>query len=1116
MPRSPHSLWYKDAVIYELHVKAFRDSNGDGVGDFRGLIEKLDYLEALGVTAIWLLPFYPSPQRDDGYDISDYRGVHPDYGTLRDAKQFVREAHKRGMKVITELVVNHTSDQHPWFQAARRARPGSAQRDYYVWSDTDEKFPETRIIFSDTESSNWTWDPVAGQYFWHRFFSHQPDLNHNNPRVVRAVIRILRFWLKIGVDGLRLDAIPYLCVREGTNNENLPETHAVIKQIRAAVDAEFDDRMLLAEANQWPEDVIEYFGDGDECHLAYHFPLMPRIFMALRQEDRRPVTEILRRTPPIPDSCQWAVFLRNHDELTLEMVTDEERDYMYREYAHDPRMRINVGIRRRLAPLLNNDRASIELLNSLLFSFPGTPIIYYGDELGMGDNIFLGDRDGVRTPMQWSMDRNAGFSTADPARLYLPVIMDPVYGYQAINVEAQERSRSSLLQFMRRLISLRRQHKAFGRGSMEFLDADNRKVLAYLRRYQGETILCVANLSRFVQPVELDLREFDGFTPVEMIGRTEFPTIGELPYFLTLGGHAFYWFRLEPQPEPVHMGGDAAVQHAEQEALPVLTVSRGGNLLDDDCRYVLEQEVLPPYLQRQRWYRSKARELVSLRLVDWSKLGGKFFLVLAEAAYEDDTRERYVLTLKAVTGAAADKLAAEVPGSVIARLRTPTGEGVICDALADRTSGASLYAAMADGREFTTAQGGLLRAFPSRGADGRTPPRLAVKAVRYLGVEQSNTSIVLDDQMIMKFFRVVEPGINPDLEIGLHLTERTAFRRMPRVQGGLVYRDAEGHEATLAMLQEFVPNQGDGWKHGVIAAREALSHLAAAGWPTPPPLPAVAPAMLDVQSMPGPLADAAADFVARARDLGRDTAACHRALSQERRRADFTPRPMTTVELETFADGAVRRLQHVLEILNNQARDLPEDLHEAADAVLAAGPELIGRLQRLPRLRDAGQRIRVHGDYHLGQVLVTDAGWLLLDFEGEPLRTLQERREKQSPLKDVAGMLRSLDYAAQTVRLEDDAPAATGARSGWAAHWSLWLGAAFLEGYLAGVAGTALLSTDPAARDVLLDAFLLDKAFYELDYELNNRPDWVRVPLMGIAAIARRGAPEGGETNEVE
>ncbi len=1118
MARRPHSLWYKDAIIYELHVKAFRDSNGDGCGDFRGLIEKLDYLEALGVTAIWLLPFYPSPRRDDGYDISDYRGIHPDYGTLRDFKAFVREAHKRGMRVITELVVNHTSDQHPWFQAARRAKPGSAMRDFYVWSDTDEKFPETRIIFSDTESSNWTWDPVAGQYYWHRFFSHQPDLNHNNPRVVQAVIRTLRFWLKTGVDGLRLDAIPYLCVREGTTNENLPETHAVIKQIRAAVDAEFDDRLLLAEANQWPEDVVEYFGEGDECHLAYHFPVMPRIFMALRQEDRRPITEILRRTPPIPDTCQWALFLRNHDELTLEMVTDEERDYMYREYAADPRMRLNAGIRRRLAPLLNNDRQSIELLNSLLFSFPGTPILYYGDELGMGDNIYLGDRDGVRTPMQWSLDRNAGFSTADPARLYLPVIMDPVYGYQALNVEAQERSRSSMLHFMRRLVSLRRQHKAFGRGTMEFLDADNRKVLAYLRRYQGETILCVANLSRFTQPVQLDLREFDGWTPVEMIGRTEFPTIGELPYFLTLGAHAFYWFRLEPQPEPIHAGGpsQAAIQQTDHETLPLLAIARPGDLLEPDSRYVLEQEVLPDYLVRQRWYRGKARELISVRLVDWSKLGGGFFLALAEAGYEDGGHERYALTLKAITGKAAGRVAAELPGSVMARLRTATGAGVLCDALVDRTSGAGLYAAMADGREFATEHGGVIRAFPVRGADGAAPPRLAARRLRHLGVEQSNTSIVLDDTAIMKLFRVVETGPNPDLEIGLHLTERTSFTRMPRVQGGVIYRDPDGAESTLAMLQEFVPNEGDGWKHGLIAVRAALENLAAAGWPAPPPPVLAPPAALDPASMPAPLREAAGTFPQLARRLGADTAACHRALAQEKRRADFTPRPLTGVELETVADGAVRRAQHILEVLNAGVGALPEELHELADRVLGAGPQLLARFQHLTRLREAGQRIRVHGDYHLGQVLLTGEDWLLLDFEGEPMRPLADRRQKQSPLKDVAGMLRSFDYAAQAVRLEapaDLAPEVAAARAGWCGAWSQWLGAAFVAGYLEGVEGADLLPPDAEARDTLLDAFLLDKAFYELEYELSNRPDWVGVPLAGIAAIAARRPAEPGPEN---
>ena len=470
------ALWYKDAIIYELHVKAFFDKSGDGMGDFRGLIAKLDYLQNLGVNTLWLLPFYPSPLKDDGYDISDYRGVHPDYGTLRDFRQFIREAHARGLRVITELVINHTSDQHPWFQAARRAKPGSSARRTYVWSDTDTKYPETRIIFTDTESSNWAWDPVAGAYYWHRFFSHQPDLNLNNPQVVKAVIRVLNFWLDLGVDGLRLDAVPYLCVREGTNNENLPETHAVIKEIRRQVDRHYQNRMLLAEANQWPEDTAAYFGDGDECHMAFHFPLMPRIYMALRQEDRYPITEILERTPAIPDSCQWALFLRNHDELTLEMVTDEERDYMYREYAKDPRMRVNVGIRRRLAPLLDNSRRRMELLNSLLFSLPGTPIIYYGDEIGMGDNVFLGDRNGVRTPMQWSADRNAGFSKADPAGLYLPVIMDPVYGYTAINVEAQERDPSSLLHFLKRMISLRRQHKAFGRGSIEGLRPENRTV----------------------------------------------------------------------------------------------------------------------------------------------------------------------------------------------------------------------------------------------------------------------------------------------------------------------------------------------------------------------------------------------------------------------------------------------------------------------------------------------------------------------------------------------------------------------------------------------------------------------------------------------------------------
>ncbi|MDD5759992.1 MAG: maltose alpha-D-glucosyltransferase, partial [Desulfobulbaceae bacterium] len=627
MPKKSQSppLWYKDAIIYELHVKAFCDSSSDGYGDFQGLISKLDYIQGLGVNTLWLLPFYPSPLRDDGYDIADYRGVHPDYGTLRDFRQFVKEAHSRGLKVITELVINHTSDQHPWFQAARRAKPGSAHHRYYIWSDTNTKFPETRIIFTDTETSNWAWDPVAGAYYWHRFFSHQPDLNLNNPKVVKAVSRVLNFWLDIGVDGLRLDAVPYLCVREGTNNENLPETHAVIKEIRKEMDRHYNDRMLLAEANQWPEDTAAYFGDGDEAHMAFHFPLMPRIYMALRQEDRRPIIDILESTPEIPDSCQWGIFLRNHDELTLEMVTDEERDYMYREYAKDPRMRVNVGIRRRLAPLLDNSRRRMELLNSLLFSLPGTPVMYYGDEIGMGDNFFLGDRNGVRTPMQWSADRNAGFSKADPARLYLPVIMDPVYGYTTINVEAQERDPSSLLHFMKRMIALRRQHKAFGRGSIEFLRPENRKVLVYVRRYKTEVILVVANLSRFVQPAELDLSEFKGWVPVEMIGRTDFPTIGELPYFITIGPHSFYWFRLEAPAEPISFPKSQSAGVRPPSSVTISENWRG--LLDGVFQHVLENEILPSWLPDQRWFRSKFRTITGVSVSDWTKMSGGFFVV---------------------------------------------------------------------------------------------------------------------------------------------------------------------------------------------------------------------------------------------------------------------------------------------------------------------------------------------------------------------------------------------------------------------------------------------------------------------------------------------------------
>src|SRR5262245_37993940 len=697
-------LWYKDAIIYETHVKAFHDSNGDGIGDFPGLIERLDYLQDLGVTCLWLLPFFPSPLRDDGYDIADYTNVHPSYGTLEDFKAFLSAAHDRSLKVIIELVVNHTSDAHPWFQAARKAPPGSPERDIYVWSDTDKKYSDVRIIFTDTEKSNWTWDPVANAYYWHRFFSHQPDLNFDNPQVLSRVLEAMRFWLDLGVDGLRLDAIPYLIERDGTNSENLPETQAIIKLIREALDSRYDARMLLAEANQWPTDVRPYFGDGDECHMAFHFPVMPRIFMALRMEDRHPITDIMKQTPEIPETCQWGLFLRNHDELTLEMVTADERDYMYLAYSADPRMKINVGIRRRLAPLMENDRRRIELLNSLLFSFPGTPIIYYGDEIGMGDNIYLGDRNGVRTPMQWSPDRNAGFSKADPARLYSPIIMDPVYGYEAVNVEAEISDSSSLLHWMRNMIALRKLFKVFGRGTIEFLHPKNHKVLAYLRRYENDQILCVANLSRFAQPVELDLSAFAGMKPIEMFGYSEFPTLGTAPYQLSLNPYGFYWFELQRAAESVEVRSTG-----QPEEVTALRVAGWRELFESETGEILETEILPAFLTSQRWFGGNGRQIDSVRIRDWVELRGydpSFAIVLLRVRYVDGGSEAYSLPLAmTVSHGDTSRPKDKTSDKVLGRVLLPDGPGLLHDALIDDSVDRALLDFIRSAKEFRSRRG---------------------------------------------------------------------------------------------------------------------------------------------------------------------------------------------------------------------------------------------------------------------------------------------------------------------------------------------------------------------------------------------------------------------------
>ncbi len=812
-------FWYKDAVIYQAHVRAFFDSTNDGVGDFTGLTQKLEYLEGLGINCLWLLPFYPSPLRDDGYDIADYENIHPSYGTLADFDRFVEEAHRRNIRIVTELVINHTSDQHPWFQAARRAPAGSPERDFYVWSETNRKYEGVRIIFTDTETSNWSWDDTAKAYYWHRFFHHQPDLNFDNPAVLDAVVRVMRFWFDRGVDGLRLDAVPYLIEREGTICENLPETHDILKKIRAELDLQYGDRMLLAEANQWPADVRPYFGDGDECHMAFHFPLMPRMFMAVRLEDRHPIVEILRQTPDIPENCQWAMFLRNHDELTLEMVTDEERDYMYQAYAADPQMRINVGIRRRLAPLMENSRRRIELLNSLLMSMPGTPVLYYGDEIGMGDNIYLGDRNGVRTPMQWTGDRNAGFSRADPARLFAPPIMDPVYGYQGINVEAQERSPFSLLNWMKRLIGLRKQFRVFGRGSIEFLPAQNRKVLAYVRRHEEETILCVANLSRSVQPIELDLSRFKGLTPVELLGLTEFPRIGDLPYFLTLGGYAFYWFRLQQAAAPISARVTPGEPVEVTEAPALFMGVAWDTLLEGNVRTLIERDLLMGFLQRQRWFGAKARPMRSARFVDWGVLRRApqpLFLTIVEVEFADGGRDRYFLPLAICSHGETQGLRERAGHAILANI-AGARKAVLFDGWLDDGFARALLEVIEKQEQNRTRRGNT-RALQTgrfaaiRGTDDLPPRRVTA--------EQSNTSLIFGDRLFLKLFRRLDSGINPDFEIGRYLTEQAGFTRVPAVLGALEYATVgEVVPSTLAMLQELVDSQADGWAHATDEVR---------------------------------------------------------------------------------------------------------------------------------------------------------------------------------------------------------------------------------------------------------------------------------------------------------
>ena len=1093
-------LWYKDALIYELHVRAFNDSDADGSGDFRGLMEKLSYLQDLGVSAIWLLPFYPSPLRDDGYDISDYTNVNPMFGTLSDASAFVKEAHHRGIRVINELVCNHTSDQHPWFQRARRSRPGSAARDFYVWSDTNQRYQDARIIFKDSETSNWTWDHLAGAYYWHRFYSHQPDLNYDNPKVKDAVLKALDFWLDLGIDGVRLDAVPYLYEREGTNCENLPETHQFLKEMRRHTDSNYSNRMLLAEANQWPEDAVTYFGQGDECHMSFHFPLMPRLFMSIRMEDRFPIIDILAQTPPIPDISQWALFLRNHDELTLEMVTDEERDYMYRAYTQDRLARLNLGIRRRLAPLLGNDRRRIELMNGLLFSLPGTPVLYYGDEIGMGDNIFLGDRNGVRTPMQWSADRNAGFSRANRQRLYLPVITDPEYHYETVNVEAQGQNPHSLLSWMKRLIALRKRHRAFGRGTLELLRPENRKVLSYVRRYESEQILCIANLSRFLQAVELDLSKWKGLVPVELFSSNEMPVVGDAPYFLTLGPHSFYWFSLEPRQAPTVQSDGASAA----ASLPEIRVTgTWESVLTGPSKERLETLLLG-YVRHRRWFAGKARRLKSAQISDVVPVPGVVggaYLTTVVISYAEGDPDTYQLPLAFASVAESPHILERWPYSAIAwvRVHGEEGRGLLYDALGPPAFAEAVLGAIARRRRATGGQGTLIGSTTRAFLRLRGPETVRLEAALSVA-EQSNNSVVFGERLILKVFRRLEEGINPELEVGRFLTEKTNFAQIAPLAGSLEYRRDVGEPVTLAVLQGYVPNQGDAWQYTLNTLARFLQG--------PALLDADPPAMprnllqASAAELPEVAAKTFGAYLESARLLGRRTAELHGALASDAEDPAFAPERITPQDQRSIYQSMSGLAMRSTDLLRTQLTRLPPDTREEAKQVLELEPRIATIFKRFLSRRQNTTRIRIHGDYHLGQVLYTGHDFVIIDFEGEPTRTLYERRLKRLALRDVAGMLRSFDYASQAALRSDQLRADALPRlRNWGRFWVQSVSAAFLKTYLA-TAGTASFvpqTTDDL--DLQLTTMLLEKALYELRYELNMRPDWVRIPLRGILEV---------------
>lgn len=1088
--------WYKDAIIYELHIKAFYDSNGDGIGDLQGLMQKLDYLHDLGITAIWLLPFYPSPLKDDGYDIADYYSFNPAYGDVDLFRSFMKEAHKRNLKVITELVINHTSDQHPWFQRARTAPKGSKERNFYVWTDNPEQYKDARIIFQDYEASNWTWDPVAQQYYWHRFFFHQPDLNYDSAEVQEEVFKVLDFWCLLGVDGFRLDAVPYLFERENTNCENLPETHRFLKKLRAHIDANYPGTLLLAEANMWPEDSVSYFGDGNECHMNYHFPVMPRMFMALQMEDRYPITDIFDQTPPIPETCQWAIFLRNHDELTLEMVTDEERDYMYKVYATDPKARINLGIRQRLAPLMQNNRRKIELINSLLFSLPGTPVIYYGDEIGMGDNYYLGDRDGVRTPMQWSANRNAGFSDANPQKLYLPLILSPEYHYEIVNVDIQSANPSSLLWYMRRMIDLRKKHLAFGRGDFKIVAVDNPKILAFTRTYEEETILVVVNLSRYAQPAEIELKDFEGYQPIELQSRNKFPVIRNSRYFLSMGGYSFQWFTLQ------NISGAVV----KERNFPLYELSAFEEICENSFKDELMNNIFPEWLKNARWFGGKGKDIHRISLEDKQMLtladDQQVAWLLIKVHYYYGFPEIYQLPLVFISKSITDGMARSYPQSIITNLKLDGVEGYLCDALYDTRLHQYMILHLARNTEYRkgmkiTCNGTIL--LQQLAGD------VSQLKSRLLNAEQSNTSIIYEDKFYLKIYRKIDYDINPDQEMISMLTGPLSFEHTPQFLGAIEWISGKGN-ITLAMIQQLVQNHGDAWlymQEKLIAfndkiltlPQEMLPSFELWGTLTNP---------CKFEDLPEDLRELLDPTVAeQVRLIGIRTAEMHLKLMSATNIPAFRPEPYSLHYQRSIFSSLSSLIREAFQNLQKNVTKLAPDTREAAEKVIASRSAILESMKVIYSHKMDLMKIRIHGDYHLGQILFTGKDLVILDFEGEPARSYSERRLKFSSLRDVAGMIRSFHYAAYgSLFLEGET------RSGdidklipYSELWSHYMSCFFIQAYFEKARGTRLIPDNDEDLKILLDVFLLSKAFYELNYELNNRPDWVMIPLKGILSI---------------